>query len=86
MTEQPTGDVRSRETVTRFDVEQRFLNVPSGPIEIVTDQFSSCAYRFTRGEKYVVYARREDGRLTTGICSRFHLSGHSIWIRRAHAA
>ena len=68
------GDDRSRHTVIRFEVDQRFRNVPSGQIEIVTDAFSTCSYRFTRGEKYVVYAqRREDGRFTTSICSRTRL-------------
>jgi hypothetical protein len=52
-------------------VDQRFLNVPSGPVDVVTIGLSTCAYDFTRGEKYVVYAKRlDDGRLTTGICSR----------------
>jgi hypothetical protein len=70
-----SGTVRSidmgpnRETVVRFDIEQPFLNVPSGPVEIVNDE--SCNYRFTPGTKYVVYARRnDDGRLTTDKCSR----------------
>jgi hypothetical protein len=71
VSEQFNGNRQVLETVIRFDVEQRFLNVPPGPIEIVTDGLSTCSYRFTRGEKYVVYARRlEDGRLTTSICSR----------------
>jgi hypothetical protein len=48
------GDNRIRQTVIRFDVEQRFLNVPSGPVEIVTDGLSTCSYPFRRGEKYVV--------------------------------
>lgn len=65
------GDNGARETVIQFDVEQRFLNVPSGPVEIVDDESSSCSYRFTPGTKYVVYARRkDDGRLTTDKCSR----------------
>ena len=66
VSEQFNGNRQVLETVIRFDVEQRFLNVPSGPIEIVTDGLSTCSYRFTRGAKYVVYAgRRDDGRLTT---------------------
>jgi hypothetical protein len=45
--------------------------VPSGPVEIVTDQLSTCGYQFTRAEKYVVYARRrDDGRFTASVCSR----------------
>ena len=64
-------DNPTRETVIQFDVERRFLNVPSGPVEIVTDAFSTCSYRFTQGTKYVVYARRgDDGRLTTSVCAR----------------
>ena len=74
VSEQFNGDRPVLETVVRFDIEQRFLNVPSGPVEIVTDGLSTCSYRFTRGEKYVVYARRRgDGRLTTSICSRTRL-------------
>ena len=65
------GDNRARETIIQFEVEQRFLNVPSGPVEIVDDESSSCRYRFTPRTKYVVYARRsDDGRLTTDKCSR----------------
>lgn len=72
VSEEVNGDHRRvLETVVRFDVDQRFLNVPSGPVDIVTIGLSTCAYSFTRGEKYVVYARRlADGRFTTSICSR----------------
>jgi len=71
VSKQFNGDNRARETVIQFEVEQRFLNVPSGPVEIVDDESSWCNYRFTPGTKYVVYARRsDDGRLTTDKCSR----------------
>jgi hypothetical protein len=71
VSERFNADRQVLEAVIRFDVEQRFLNVSSGPVEIVTDQLSTCSYRFARGEKYVVYARRlEDGRFTASVCSR----------------
>ena len=69
--EETSRGKRMLATVVRFEVEQRFLNVPSGPVEVVTEGYSTCSYAFRRGEKYLVYASRlDDGRLTTTICAR----------------
>jgi hypothetical protein len=50
VSKQFNGERQVLETVIRFDVEQRFLNVPSGPIEIVTDGLSTCSSRVTSGQ------------------------------------
>ena len=69
--EESFGSTRILETVVHFEVDRPLLNAAAGKIEIVTTGLSTCAYRFTEGEKYLVYAwKREDGRWTTGICSR----------------
>ena len=63
--------VRHAQTIVHFDIERLFRNAAAGPVEIVTDDLSTCAYRFTRGGRYLVYAwKRDDGRFATGPCSR----------------
>ena len=69
--EETAGGTRILETVVRFDVDRPFINAAAGPVEIVSEGLSTCAYRFVAGQKYVVYAwKLDDGRLSTGICSR----------------
>ena len=69
--EQIAGSTPIPETVVHFEVDHPLLNAAAGPVDIVTTDSSTCAYRFTQGQKYLVYAwKREDGRWTTGICSR----------------
>lgn len=55
-----------------FDVEQGYINAPSGVVEVATGSGGGdCGYRFTVGKRYLVYAwKRAPSGLTTGICSR----------------
>jgi hypothetical protein len=70
-TEEIPGSTRILETVVHFEVDQPLLNAVEGRIDIVSTGLSTCDYRFTNGQKYLVYAwKREDGRWTTSICSR----------------
>jgi len=69
--EEIAGSTRILETVVHFEVDQPLLNAVAGRVDIVSTGLSTCDYRFTKGQKYLVYAwKREDGRWTTNICSR----------------
>jgi hypothetical protein len=69
--ERVDDSARLRETTVLFDVDQPFLNAVVGPVEIVTNELSTCGYRFSMAKKYLVYAHKgTDGRWTTSICSR----------------
>jgi len=59
--------------LVRMVVEQAYRGVEGTEVEVVTGQGGGdCGYRFRLGERYLVYAYRneKDGRLGAGICSR----------------
>jgi hypothetical protein len=57
--------------VVKFTVEQGFVNVAPGSLEIVTGMGGGdCGYRFKVGVKYLVYATKYASHLSTSICSR----------------
>lgn len=59
--------------IFKFTVEQSFLGVQPGELEVGTGMGSSdCGYDFKLGQRYVVYAYRADksDRLGTSICTR----------------
>lgn len=45
-------------------------NVGSNVMVLTNGDGASCGYRFTSGERYLVYANRQGTALVTGICSR----------------
>jgi hypothetical protein len=68
-----TGSTYEYVTV-RFLVEERFRGVAGSEIEILTSSNTSCDLGIKRGERWLVYARREtaDGKLAMGACTRTH--------------
>jgi hypothetical protein len=54
------------------DVEQAFVNVAAGPLELTTGRGGGdCGYRFAVGQRYLIYANKSPiGRLSATICSR----------------
>jgi hypothetical protein len=54
-----------------FQVESVYKNAKCGQVTIVTalDE-AACGYTFQVGTSYLVYASRQQGKLSTGICSR----------------
>lgn len=57
--------------LVRFRVERTWRGNAFGTIEVRTGNGGGdCGYSFQRGSKYLVYARRFQGVLTTSICSR----------------
>ena len=62
---------RRQSLLVKMNVDRPFLKASPGPIEIVTGMDGGdCGYRFNVGVKYLVYAWKSGGQLTTGICSR----------------
>src|SRR5262245_47388359 len=53
----------------KFSVVQPYLGVAGAEVEVLTD-YSTCAYQFTVGQQYLVYAYRSNTRLTTSTCTR----------------
>lgn len=58
-------------TFYKFSVEQPYLGVAGTEIEVLTGSGSGdCGYRFTIGQRYLVYASRSKTNLITSICMR----------------
>jgi hypothetical protein len=65
----PEPGLRSAVRVV-FEPVRPLLNIPSGPVALVLEELSTCSYRFTVGQEYLVYASKmESGPLTASICS-----------------
>lgn len=58
--------------LVRLAVERGFRGIEGATAEVLTGMGGGdCGYDFKTGERYLVYAdRNQEGRLTTGICSR----------------
>ncbi len=56
-------------TFYKFSVEQPYLGVAGTEVEIVTG-YTTCAYPFKIGQRYLVYAHRSKTNLTTSTCTR----------------
>jgi hypothetical protein len=56
--------------LVKFSLERTFLGASLAEAEIVTNPGNTCDYRFYRGGKYLVYARKIGSRLFASICSR----------------
>ena len=56
-------------TFYKFSVEQPYLGVAGTEVEILTGS-GTCGYRFTIGQRYLVYAYQSKTNLTTNICTR----------------
>src|SRR5262245_16435278 len=63
-----------------FDVEQAGRGIAGKrvTVEAAVQTGSNCGYTFQLGERYVVYARGSDGRLTTDMCSGTKLVSDAI--------
>ena len=58
-------------TFYKFSVEQPYLGVAGTEVEILTGSGGGdCGYRFTIGQRYLVYAYRSKTNLNTSICTR----------------
>jgi hypothetical protein len=58
----------------KFSVEQVYAGVPGATVEVLTGRGSGdCGFSFQAGERYLVYAYRNENRLTTSICTRTKL-------------
>ena len=65
-----TGEVRPIDRQVVFEVRRAWRGVRSERIS-VTSIVSDCMFGFEIGREYVVFARKgDDGRPTTGICTR----------------
>ncbi len=69
-TERETLGERSQATIVTFRVDRGFIGPQTGSLTALVMTFSTCAYAFTSGGQYLVYASKTEGGLTTGICSR----------------
>lgn len=57
-----------------FDVSETWKGPDYKVLVVTTVRYSaSCGYPFEQGEEYIVYARGEEDKLNTGICSRTKL-------------
>jgi hypothetical protein len=55
----------------KFSVEQAYSGISGTQVEVFTTlPFGACGFPFQVGERYLVYARRDKGKLTTSICTR----------------
>jgi hypothetical protein len=65
------GEANWNRRIFKFSVEQSFLGVQGREVEVATGMGGGdCGYGFNVGERYVVYAYRENDRFVTGICTR----------------
>jgi 5-hydroxyisourate hydrolase-like protein (transthyretin family) len=67
------GSHKFTRRLVRLSVEQPMRGIEAAEAEVATGWGGGdCGYPFKRGERYVVYADRDekDGRLYTGICTR----------------
>src|SRR6185295_6764167 len=61
---QDRGDTR----VIKFKVEKYWKGIKEESITLVTTGVAPCGYNFRVGEKYLIYAGKENGQLETGPC------------------
>ena len=60
--------------IFKFSVDQAYSGVDGTEVEVLTGNGGGdCGYRFTIGERYLVYAYVSENRLVTSICSRTKL-------------
>ena len=65
------NDVRWNPRAFKFSVEQSYLGVAGTEVEVFTGSGGGdCGYDFQIGQRYLVYAYRNDHQLYTGICTR----------------
>ena len=60
----------------RLQIVEKFrgdIAGPAGEVSVYTDAVALCGSPFRVGKEYFVYARRDQGRLTTSVCSRTEL-------------
>ena len=67
-----TSDRQPSTVLLHFIVEQPFRGVSDARVEVETPSGTSCDMPFGKGERYLIYASRdqESKRLFTGLCSR----------------
>lgn len=54
-----------------FDVLMSWKGIDRNPVQIFSSTSSaSCGYEFEEGKEYLVYAYDNEGRLSTGLCTR----------------
>ena len=66
----------------KFSVEQSYSGVSGTQVEVFTGQgFGDCGHPFRTGVRYLVYAYRNEDKLTTSICTRtrvFESAGEDV--------
>jgi hypothetical protein len=64
--------------IVRVQVTETFRGTAKGELEVWTGAGGGdCGFPFITSETYLIYARREPGRLTTSICSRTRTVGNA---------
>ena len=65
------NDIDWTPIVYKFSVEQSYLGVPGTEVEVFTGRGGGdCGYQFKIGQRYLVYAYKDQDKLNTGICTR----------------
>ena len=69
--QEDAGEIDWSPMAYKFAVEQAYLGVAGGEIEIFTGHGGGdCGVTFQTGQRYLVYAYRSKNKLTTSICTR----------------
>ena len=70
------GELKQEMRLVRLTVDQPIRGMQSAEVEVITGWGGGdCGYAFKLGQRYLVYAYREEGdkRLSTSICTRTRL-------------
>ena len=59
--------------VVKFKVEKYWKGIKGESITVITTGVVPCGYNFRVGEKYLIYAGRENGQLETAPCRILHV-------------
>ena len=65
-------------TIFKISVKKAFRGIETETVEFVQSRGDSCAYPFSKGESYLIFATLEGGKLQTDKCSNTNLLSKSI--------